>query len=45
MPDWKGFERLAERIARDLRPDATVTWDEHGYPADRRLHPVVRQRP
>jgi hypothetical protein len=29
MPDWKGFERLAERIARDLRPDATVTWDDH----------------
>jgi Restriction endonuclease len=29
MGDWKGFERLAARIARDLRPDATVTWDDH----------------
>jgi hypothetical protein len=29
MTDWKGFERLAERIARDLAPDATVTWDDH----------------
>jgi hypothetical protein len=27
--DWKGFEHLAERIARDLAPDATVTWDDH----------------
>jgi hypothetical protein len=27
--DWKGFERLAERIARDLRPDAIITWDDH----------------
>ena len=29
MGDWKGFERLAERIVRDLRPDATVTLDDH----------------
>jgi hypothetical protein len=29
LPDWKGFERLAERIARDLAPEATVTWDDH----------------
>lgn len=29
MGDWKGFERLAERIARDLAPHATVTWDDH----------------
>jgi Restriction endonuclease len=27
--DWKGFERLAERIVRDLHPDATVTLDDH----------------
>jgi hypothetical protein len=27
--DWKGFERLAERIVRDLQPDATITWDDH----------------
>jgi hypothetical protein len=27
--DWKGFERLAERIARDLAPHATITWDDH----------------
>ena len=29
MGNWKGFERLAERIARDLHPDATVTLDDH----------------
>ena len=29
MGDWKGFERLAERIVRDLHPDATVTLDDH----------------
>jgi hypothetical protein len=29
MADWRGFERLAERIARDLAPDATVTWNDH----------------
>jgi hypothetical protein len=29
MGDWKGFEGLAERIARDLHPDATVTLDDH----------------
>ena len=28
MGDWKGFERLAERIAVTW-PDATVTWDDH----------------
>lgn len=27
--DWKGFERLAERIVRDLQPGATITWDDH----------------
>jgi Restriction endonuclease len=27
--DWKGFERLAERIAGDLHPNATVTWNDH----------------
>jgi hypothetical protein len=27
--DWKGFERLAERIVRNLHPDATVTLDDH----------------
>jgi hypothetical protein len=26
MGDWKGFERLAERIVRDLHPDATSPW-------------------
>jgi Restriction endonuclease len=31
MADWKGFERLAERIARDVAPNATVTWDDHLY--------------
>lgn len=29
MPDWKGFEQLAERIARDLVPDAQITWNDH----------------
>jgi hypothetical protein len=28
MPDWKGFEQLAARIARDLAPQAKVTWDD-----------------
>jgi hypothetical protein len=29
MANWKGFERLAERIARDLAPSAQVTWNDH----------------
>jgi hypothetical protein len=29
MANWKGFERLAERIARDLAPGAQVTWNDH----------------
>ena len=29
MADWKGFERLAERIARDVAPHATVSWNGH----------------
>jgi hypothetical protein len=29
MSDWKRFERLAERIARDLDPEAKITWDDH----------------
>jgi hypothetical protein len=29
MPDWKGFEQLAERIARDLVPHAMITWNDH----------------
>jgi hypothetical protein len=28
MGDWKGFERLAERIARDLLPHATIALDD-----------------
>jgi hypothetical protein len=28
-PDRKGFERLAERIAGDLAPEAAVTWGDH----------------
>jgi hypothetical protein len=29
MSDWKGFERLAERIARDLDPEAKITGDDY----------------
>jgi hypothetical protein len=29
MADWKGFERLAERIARDVAPHATVSRNDH----------------
>jgi hypothetical protein len=30
MSDWIGFERLAERIARDVAPTAaTITWNDH----------------
>ncbi len=29
MADWKGFELLAERIARDLAPGAKITWNDH----------------
>jgi restriction endonuclease len=27
-PRWRGFERLGERIMRDLHPHATVKWNE-----------------
>jgi len=29
MAYWKGFERLAERIARDVAPHATVSRNDH----------------
>lgn len=31
MADWKGFERLAEQIARDVAPYATVTRNDYIY--------------
>jgi Restriction endonuclease len=31
MANWKGFEQLAEQIARDVSPQATVTWNDYIY--------------
>lgn len=52
MSDWRSFERLAARIAAELTPYATVTWNDflHGSrerdgPPDRRLDPMVGLRP
>jgi hypothetical protein len=46
MPDWKGFERLAEQIARELAPHATVHWNDHlhGYVSekDRQIDVSIR---
>lgn len=46
MPDWRGFERLAERIARELTPHATVTWNDrvrgHISEKDRQIDVSIR---
>jgi Restriction endonuclease len=46
MSDWEGFERLAERIARDLAPYATVTWNDrlpgHISETDRQIDVSIR---